>query len=148
MLRRSICDRQMYEHTEPQKHYYLPLYSISTVTNVKNNEIRIEKNNILGHNLLLHVLSSPLKFVSHYAVFFPVHGTNKNVLNCLKHSRLSRKWTRTQNNVTRTWGKWTIMREESEEDVTRNTIFLYSYLFILYIREWKQGISNNCSDKK
>ena len=56
---------------------------VSTVANVENNEIRIEKNNISG-NILLALLAILLKFVSHYSAFFSIRRLDPNVLNYSK----------------------------------------------------------------
>ena len=53
-------------------------------------------------------------------------------------SCLSCEW-RMQNNVTRTRGEWTIMREEREENVIRIIDFFDSNLNYLYIRDRGNG---------
>ena len=83
--------------------YGFPLSSflcpVSTVANIENNEIRIEKNKMSGH-ILLALLSIPLTFVSRYSAF-SIRGTGANTLKNSNDSCLSRERGRIQNNVTR-----------------------------------------------
>ena len=58
-----------------------------------------------------------LGLMSHYSAFFSVRGTDANVLNGSKYSRLSRERRRMQNNI----------------------VFLYSYFIILYICDSGNG---------
>ena len=80
-------------------------------------------------------------FVSHCSIFFLIHRTDKNVLNCLKHICLSHKSRGIQNNVTQTRGEWTIMREERKENVTQYCIqgkFRPHFIFALFAL-WPEG---------
>ena len=57
--------------------YLYSLFPVSTVTNVENNKIQIEKNSGSGH-IPLSFLSIPLTFVS-YSPFFSVLGADKKL---------------------------------------------------------------------
>ena len=91
----------------------VPLYPVSNVANVENNELRLENNANSGH-ILLAVFSIQRTLVSHYFAFSSFHMTDANVLNRLNNSRLSLKRRRMQNNVT--WGcaELRIMRGECD----------------------------------
>ena len=111
--------------------------------NIENYEIQIEKSNTSGHILLL--------FFSIYSHFPHVRVKNSafsficeldtDILNSSKHSRLSHERRTIQNNVTQTWGELKMMIVGHEENVTRNIVFLYSYLIIVLLsRQWNRDI--------
>ena len=79
-----------------------------------------------------------------FCFFLSIRGTDKNVLNSSNRSCLSSERGRIQNYATRTWGLWTIRRQECVENVTRNIVSLYSYmcLILLHSPQWKWGISD------
>ena len=89
------------------------LCPVSSVANVESNEIRLENIDISGH-ILPALFSIRFTLVSHYSAFSSVRRTDVNVLNSLKHSRLSCERRRKQNNAILEWGNWGIMRGESD----------------------------------
>ena len=64
---------------------------------IENNEIRWGNNDVSSH-ILLVLFSIRLTLMLHYSASSSVRRADANVLNCLKNSRLSRKWRRMQNN--------------------------------------------------
>ena len=101
------------------------LCPVSSMANVESNEIRLENIDISGH-ILPALFSISFTLVSHYSAFSSVRRTDVNVLNSLKHSRLSCERRRKQNNAILEWGDWRIMRGECDPK-NRYSLFVSHY---------------------
>ena len=101
------------------------LCPVSSVANVESNEIRLEIIDISGH-ILPALFSIRFTLVSHYSAFSSVRRTDVNVLNSLKHSRLSCERRRKQNNAILEGGDWRIMRGECDPKY-RYSLFVSHY---------------------
>ena len=92
---------------------------------IESNEIQLENIDISGH-ILRALFSISFTLVSHYSAFSSVRRTDVNVLNSLKHSRLSCERRRKQNNAILEWGDWRIMRGECDPKY-RYSLFVSHY---------------------